>query len=202
MFFHFRISHVLRFISIFDLSTDSLLQLIQLFFVLCSWYSSENVCTYRERERNRFRVGQSLVGAMYLYQSWNNEKLRQEGRNKRQGRKKTETEYFSATFNVLIVVYFRFVIWHLNVWEMRCVKIVCEVVKWKPTWKGNCLQFPSDANMEAGFLVSVSNDLFIYFSIIPMRWIFFNWPNPSSRTMALGSTQPLTEMSTRKIPGG
>jgi hypothetical protein len=23
---------------------------------------------------------------------------------------------------------------------------------------------------------------------------FFNWPNPSSRTMALGSTQPLTEM--------
>jgi hypothetical protein len=30
---------------------------------------------------------------------------------------------------------------------------------------------------------------------------FSNWPNPSSRTMALGSTQPLTEMSTRKIPG-
>jgi hypothetical protein len=25
--------------------------------------------------------------------------------------------------------------------------------------------------------------------------------NPSSRTMALGSTQPLTEMSTRNIPG-
>jgi hypothetical protein len=24
---------------------------------------------------------------------------------------------------------------------------------------------------------------------------FFNWPNPSSRTMALGSTQPLAEMS-------
>jgi hypothetical protein len=30
---------------------------------------------------------------------------------------------------------------------------------------------------------------------------FFNWPNPSSRTMALGSTQPLTEMSTRNLPG-
>jgi hypothetical protein len=29
----------------------------------------------------------------------------------------------------------------------------------------------------------------------------FNWPNPSSRTMALGSTQPLTEMSTKKLPG-
>jgi hypothetical protein len=28
---------------------------------------------------------------------------------------------------------------------------------------------------------------------------FFNWPNPSSRTMAPGSTQPLTEMSTRNL---
>jgi hypothetical protein len=36
---------------------------------------------------------------------------------------------------------------------------------------------------------------------VPKRWIFFNLPNPSSRTMALGSTQPLTEMSTRKLPG-
>jgi hypothetical protein len=27
-------------------------------------------------------------------------------------------------------------------------------------------------------------------------------PNPSSRTMALGSTQPLTEMSTRDLPRG
>jgi hypothetical protein len=31
---------------------------------------------------------------------------------------------------------------------------------------------------------------------------FFNLPNPSNRTMALGSTQPLTEMSTRNLPGG
>jgi hypothetical protein len=29
----------------------------------------------------------------------------------------------------------------------------------------------------------------------------FNLPHPSSRTMALGSTQPLTEMSTRNLPG-
>jgi hypothetical protein len=34
---------------------------------------------------------------------------------------------------------------------------------------------------------------------VPMRWIFSNLPNPSSRTMALGSTQPLTEMSTRNL---
>jgi hypothetical protein len=25
---------------------------------------------------------------------------------------------------------------------------------------------------------------------VPMRWIFLNSPNPSSHTMALGSTQP------------
>jgi hypothetical protein len=31
---------------------------------------------------------------------------------------------------------------------------------------------------------------------------FFNCPNPSSRTMTVGSTQPLTEMSTRTLPGG
>jgi hypothetical protein len=31
---------------------------------------------------------------------------------------------------------------------------------------------------------------------------FFIWPNLSSRTMTLWSTQPLTEMSTRNLPGG
>jgi hypothetical protein len=37
-----------------------------------------------------------------------------------------------------------------------------------------------------------------------MKWIFFNLATSSSRTMALGSTQPLTEMSTmnRNILGG
>jgi hypothetical protein len=29
----------------------------------------------------------------------------------------------------------------------------------------------------------------------------FKWPSSSSRTMALGSTQPLTEMRTRNLPG-
>jgi hypothetical protein len=32
--------------------------------------------------------------------------------------------------------------------------------------------------------------------------VFFSLPNPSSRTMALGSTQPLREMSTRNLAGG
>jgi hypothetical protein len=36
----------------------------------------------------------------------------------------------------------------------------------------------------------------------PIRSLdFFNLPNPSSRTIALGSTQPLTEISTRNLPG-
>jgi hypothetical protein len=37
---------------------------------------------------------------------------------------------------------------------------------------------------------------------VPDEVDFFNLPNPSSRTMALVSTQPLTEMSTRNLPGG
>jgi hypothetical protein len=36
----------------------------------------------------------------------------------------------------------------------------------------------------------------------PMRLLdFFSWLNPSSCTVALGPTQPLTEMSTRNLPG-
>jgi hypothetical protein len=34
---------------------------------------------------------------------------------------------------------------------------------------------------------------------VPMRWIFSNLPNPSGRTVALRSTQPLTEMSTTNL---
>jgi hypothetical protein len=37
---------------------------------------------------------------------------------------------------------------------------------------------------------------------VPGEVDFFNLPNSSSRTMALGSSQPLTEMSTRNLPGG
>jgi hypothetical protein len=44
---------------------------------------------------------------------------------------------------------------------------------------------------------------FVFLSPSPMRSLdFFNWPNPSSSTMALWSTQPLTETSTRNLPGG
>jgi hypothetical protein len=42
----------------------------------------------------------------------------------------------------------------------------------------------------------------VMFSIPDEVTRFLNWPNPSSRTMALRSTQPLTEMSIRNLPGG
>jgi hypothetical protein len=40
--------------------------------------------------------------------------------------------------------------------------------------------------------------------VFPIRSLefFFNLPNLSSHTMALGSIQPLTEMSTTNFPGG
>jgi hypothetical protein len=34
------------------------------------------------------------------------------------------------------------------------------------------------------------------------RWCHWNWNNPADRIMILGSTQLLTEMSTRSLPGG
>jgi hypothetical protein len=37
---------------------------------------------------------------------------------------------------------------------------------------------------------------------VPDEVDIFNLPNHSSLTMALGSTQPLTEMSTRNLPDG
>jgi hypothetical protein len=38
-------------------------------------------------------------------------------------------------------------------------------------------------------------------SILDEVVAFLDLPNPSSRNMALYSTQPLTEMSTRNLPG-
>jgi hypothetical protein len=40
----------------------------------------------------------------------------------------------------------------------------------------------------------------VQFSIISL--VFFNLPNPSSRTVTLGPTQLITEMITRNVPRG
>jgi hypothetical protein len=56
------------------------------------------------------------------------------------------------------------------------------------------------------FLISLLSYLLLtgrYRVQFPMRSLdFSNWNNPSSLTMALGSIQPLTEMSTGNLPGG
>jgi hypothetical protein len=50
------------------------------------------------------------------------------------------------------------------------------------------------------FLVSMCINQKVAGSIPDEVTGFFNWRNPSSRTLALGSTQPLTEMSIRHLP--
>jgi hypothetical protein len=47
-----------------------------------------------------------------------------------------------------------------------------------------------------------STVLSVSWQVIGWTSLFFHWHNPSGRTKVLGSTQPLTEMSTRCIPGG
>jgi hypothetical protein len=49
------------------------------------------------------------------------------------------------------------------------------------------------------WLQSRSVDIFFRSSAIFCQLYVHGWPNPSGRTMALGSTQPLTEMSTRNL---
>jgi hypothetical protein len=52
------------------------------------------------------------------------------------------------------------------------------------------------------FSLRLSRTLSVLGQNVPDEVIgIFNLPNPSSSTMALGSTQPLTEMSTRNLPG-
>jgi hypothetical protein len=50
------------------------------------------------------------------------------------------------------------------------------------------------AIVDWGIVVQVPN-------LIPDEMIFFNLPNPSSRTMALGFIRPLTGMITSNVPG-
>jgi hypothetical protein len=50
--------------------------------------------------------------------------------------------------------------------------------------------------------VSMHHQEIKIFGLIPNEITgFFNWPDPSSRTEAMGLTQLLTEISTRNLPG-
>jgi hypothetical protein len=62
----------------------------------------------------------------------------------------------------------------------------------------------SDINYAFQYSIKCSLIYFIYLRVVsssPDEVDFFNLPKPSSRTMAMESTQPLTEMSTRNLPG-
>jgi hypothetical protein len=59
--------------------------------------------------------------------------------------------------------------------------------KWGTRWR-SWLRHNATSRKVAG-----SSSYEVFFSI---------WPNPSSLTMTLGSTQSLTEMSTSNLPGG
>jgi hypothetical protein len=79
------------------------------------------------------------------------------------------------------------------------------VVRWLTlhSWTLNSIRLlnyePSYEWMTHGsFATELSNRLRVLLEVSG----FFDWPNPSSRTMALESAQPLTEMSTRNLHGG
>jgi hypothetical protein len=80
------------------------------------------------------------------------------------------------------------------------------------------LNFWDREGRKSKFLRSISDYIYIYIRAQWLRYCatnqkvavsipdgvmeFFNDINPSDRTMVLGSTQPLTEMSTRSISWG
>jgi hypothetical protein len=86
-------------------------------------------------------------------------------------------------------------------------------------WKPQILHNYTHVFMTTGNICSTSNLVHLqhsnphfhyYYIILPLCITgsipdevdgLFSWPNSSSRTVALGSTQPLTEMSTRNLPG-
>jgi hypothetical protein len=93
-----------------------------------------------------------------------------------------------------------------------CNTLICDISFYKPTicirpdqrslgsCLGTCLLKPRLSLSEMIFISSQSCQKTVG-SIPDEITGFFNWPNPFSCTVALGLTQPLTEMSTRNLPG-
>jgi hypothetical protein len=77
---------------------------------------------------------------------------------------------------------------------------------WVWSWLRNLFFFFMFSSAHSKWLYTVLIFLWNHSDIncvlLENRWIFSDLPNPSSCTMALGSTQPLTETSTRNISGG
>jgi hypothetical protein len=95
---------------------------------------------------------------------------------------------------------------HLQCWRLSICRVSC-VAHFKPRrdlFENSCVR----PRPERGHAVALLVEALCYkpegrrFKSRWGDWIFFNWPDLSSRNMALGSTQPLTEKSTGNLPGG
>jgi hypothetical protein len=95
---------------------------------------------------------------------------------------------------------------HIRIWERRALKrnnkFWEELITYFPWYDTSHIE--NDASNNSSIVACV---LVTAVTLLPSRclatiWGFFNSPNPSSRTKALESTQLLTEMGTRNLPGG
>jgi hypothetical protein len=76
---------------------------------------------------------------------------------------------------------------HLTL-QAKCLQILTDFNQMEPRWRSWLKHCATNRQVAGSILDGVSG--------------FFHWHNPSGRTMALGLTQSLTEMSTRNISWG
>jgi hypothetical protein len=84
---------------------------------------------------------------------------------------------------------FSLLIWMEEQWNLFSIRIYGGTSKKRGTWWCSWLRHCATSRKVAGWSPDVIG-------------FFFHWHNPSGRTVALGLTQPLTEMSTRNISWG
>jgi hypothetical protein len=106
---------------------------------------------------------------------------------------------FSIFCSVLFKFFFRASFWHFSNLEAQHNRLflVPNVHYWPPTCPSTSYVFFD----RRSWLSHLTTSREVAGSS-PDVMDFFNLPNPSIRTMALGSTQPLTEMSAKNLPGG
>jgi hypothetical protein len=89
----------------------------------------------------------------------------------------------SLSLSVYIYIYI-----HIYIYILYSYAIICPYVYMGMWWHSWLSDYTTSWKVAA---------------LIPHEFTgFFNWPNLSSHNMALGSTQSLTEMSIRNLPGG
>ena len=86
-----------------------------------------------------------------------------------------------------------------QLWIARCVSlnVWVESIKWSCTWLQTTTSDYIKKQLVSPFQRHRATSRKVVGSIPDGAIAIFHWHNPSDRTMALGSTQSLTEMSTR-----